>query len=369
MEQVILGIILLFSILGAMDKIYGNKFGLGAKFEEGFMSMGNLALAIIGIYSLSPVIANVLSYAIGPLFKNIGIDSSILSASILACDMGGYISSMKLAQSKEIGLFSGVILSSMLGTTVIFTIPVGVGIIKKEDHSYFAKGILAGIITIPLGSIVGGYLLGISFKSLILNALPVIMISVLLAIGLTKYPEKIINLFSILSRGVTAISMFGLVLSMIDVITGIKILKGMGSFTEGLKVVGSVVIVLSGAYPMIYFVSRFFGNTISKLGRRIGIGEKAIMGLMVSLANNIPMFFMFKEMNSREKVLCSAFIVSGAFTFGGQLGFISGVEKTAIVPFIIAKLAGGLSALILAFILTRHDEVCVSEKGSNKLLS
>ena len=38
-----------FSILGAADKIIGNRFGLGAQFEEGFMIFGISALSVIGM--------------------------------------------------------------------------------------------------------------------------------------------------------------------------------------------------------------------------------------------------------------------------------------------------------------------------------
>lgn len=43
----------IFMILGAIDKIIGNKFGLGAQFEEGIMAMGSLTLAMVGSTSFS----------------------------------------------------------------------------------------------------------------------------------------------------------------------------------------------------------------------------------------------------------------------------------------------------------------------------
>ena len=42
-------VILIFSILGALDRIFGNKLGLGAEFERGFMLLGPMALSMIGM--------------------------------------------------------------------------------------------------------------------------------------------------------------------------------------------------------------------------------------------------------------------------------------------------------------------------------
>lgn len=77
-------LLIFFAVLGSLDKIIGNKFGLGEKFDEGFMNMGNLALGIIGIYSIAPVLANGLLRLIAPIFKKLGVDPSILVGSLLA---------------------------------------------------------------------------------------------------------------------------------------------------------------------------------------------------------------------------------------------------------------------------------------------
>ncbi len=47
----------IFAILGAIDRVLGNRFGLGKPFEEGILAMGSLALAMIGIITLAPVLA------------------------------------------------------------------------------------------------------------------------------------------------------------------------------------------------------------------------------------------------------------------------------------------------------------------------
>lgn len=370
MSEVIIYTIFVFGVVGCIDKVLGNKFGLGEKFEEGFKSMGSLAMSIIGIYSLAPVISSQLSKIVGPMFNAIGVDPSILPGSILACDMGGYISAAGMARTEEMGLFSGLILASMLGATLVFTIPIGAGVIEKKDQYFFIKGMLSGLITIPVGCIVGGLILGIALPKLVINLIPVILMAITLTIGLIKWPNKLINGFNYLSRLTIIIGAIGLMISIFERISGIAIIPGMEPFDEGIKIVGSIAIVLCGAYPMMTIITKVFKAPLTRLGEKIGIGENSVAGIIICLANNVPTFMMLKNMDNRGKVLCSAFAVSGAFTFGGQLGFVASIDKTVIVPFIVSKLVAGMSAVLLAMVLTGNmrQEKPVREASMEALL-
>ena len=59
-NEIIMYIMVLFMIIGGIDKCIGNKLGLGKQFEEGIMVMGSLALSMVGIITLAPVLANLL---------------------------------------------------------------------------------------------------------------------------------------------------------------------------------------------------------------------------------------------------------------------------------------------------------------------
>ena len=59
-----------FSIIAGIDKLLNNRFAIGEKFDEGFKSLGGLALTIIGLYSISPVIAELIKPIIYPISKN-----------------------------------------------------------------------------------------------------------------------------------------------------------------------------------------------------------------------------------------------------------------------------------------------------------
>ena len=100
MTNIIIYIMLIFSIIAAIDRIRGNRNGLGEEFEKGFKAMGPLALTMIGIISLSPFISQILLPVLKILSKITGADPSIFISSILATDMGGYATSELVAQSQ-----------------------------------------------------------------------------------------------------------------------------------------------------------------------------------------------------------------------------------------------------------------------------
>lgn len=103
-DQIILWVMAAGVIIGAADKIFGNRLGLGEKFDEGFNAMGPLALGMVGIVCLAPVIADLLGPAIIPLFEALSADPAMFGA-ILANDMGGYPLAMELAKTRRQGFW------------------------------------------------------------------------------------------------------------------------------------------------------------------------------------------------------------------------------------------------------------------------
>jgi len=91
LNQIILWIMAIGILVGALDRIIGNKFGLGAKFDEGFNAMGPLALGMVGIITLAPLISKVLGPVIFPLFNLVHCDPAMF-ATLLANDMGATLS-------------------------------------------------------------------------------------------------------------------------------------------------------------------------------------------------------------------------------------------------------------------------------------
>lgn len=354
MNQFIIYLMTVFMVIGAIDRILGNRLGLGQEFENGVMTFGTLALSMLGIISLAPVLAGVLRPVVVPVFRLLGADPGMFPGAILACDMGGAALSLELAESREAGLFGGTIIGSMLGATIVFTIPVALGIIPKEDRKYLAQGVLAGIITIPVGALAGGLLAGFSLLMICRNLIPVVIFAALIAIGLWKAERAMIKGFTVFGWFVTALITVGLAAAIVEELTGWVVIPGMAPLSEGYAVIGGIALILAGAFPLVYAVTRLFRRPLLKLGGLLGMNEAAAAGMVATLANSIPMFGMLKDMDDRGKVLNVAFAVSAAFVFGDHLGFTAGFAPEMLIPVIAAKLVSGISAVALAMVITKR---------------
>jgi ethanolamine transporter len=352
-NDIIVFIVIGFFCLGALDKLTGNKLGLGPRFTDGFMTMGSLTLAMVGIISLAPVLAAILTPIISPVYGLVGADPAAFANTLLALDMGGYALAEEMAQSKDAELFSWVFLGTMMGPTIVFTIPVGLAIIEKEDQPFFAKGILLGLITVPIGCFIGGVVADLNMMVIIKNLIPTIILSIFISIGLWKYTEKMITGFSIFAKFIDVVAIIGLAAICVETFTGLVVIPNMAPLMEGIEIVAMIAVFLAGAFPMVTFITFLFKKPLRKMGVLLGINETATAGLLASLAHNIPMLALVKNMDSRGKVINVAFAVSGAFVFGAHLGFTAGVNKEIVFAMIVGKLVGGLSAVLLAVISTQ----------------
>ena len=157
-NEIIMYIMMFFMLIAAVDRILSQfggsarflgKFGKsiegsGGQFEEGFMAMGALGLAMVGMTALAPVLAHVLGPVIILVYEMLGANPSMFAGTLLACDMGGFFLAKELAGGDVAAwLYSGLILGSMMGPTIVFSIPVALGIIEPSDRRYLALGVLA----------------------------------------------------------------------------------------------------------------------------------------------------------------------------------------------------------------------------------
>lgn len=352
-HEVLIYIMAGFAVLGALDRIFGNRLGLGKEFEEGILAAGSLSLAMLGIISFAPVLANLLRPVVVPVYKVLGADPAMFAGTLLACDMGAGPLAQELTADPQAALLGGVISGSMLGATIVFTIPVALGILHKEDVPYLAKGILAGIVTIPVGILVGGLVAGFSFAMILRNLLPIVLIAAIIAFGLWKAEKIMIKGFSVFGKLVIALITVGLAAAIVEALTGFPLIPGMAPIEDGFLTVGAIAIVLAGAFPLVYAITKVLRRPLMKLGGLLGINDTAAAGLIASLANSIATFGLVKDMDDRGKVVNIAFAVSAAFVFGDHLGFTAGFAPEMLPAVILGKLAGGISAIIVALFLTR----------------
>lgn len=284
-NEIIMYIMMFFMLIAAVDRILSQfggsarflgKFGKsiegsGGQFEEGFMAMGALGLAMVGMTALAPVLAHVLGPVIIPVYEMLGANPSMFAGTLLACDMGGFFLAKELAGGDVAAwLYSGLILGSMMGPTIVFSIPV-------------ALGVLAGIVTIPIGCIAGGLVamysgvqingqpVEFTFALILMNMIPVLIVAVLVALGLKFIPEKMINGFQIFAKFLVALITLGLAAAVVKFLLGWELIPGLdpifmapgdkpGEVMRAIEVIGSISCVLLGAYPMVLLLTRWFEN-------------------------------------------------------------------------------------------------------------
>jgi len=349
-------------LLGAIDRILGNRFGLGKQFEEGLNAMGPLALTMAGLICLSPVIADVIGPAVSPAFRLIGCDPAIFGA-ILPNDTGGYPLAMALADNVLVGKYAGLIVASMFGCTLTFTLPFGVNMVEKENMPYFAYGSLIGLICVPFGSVLGGLVAKIPVGLVLINTIPVALLSVLFAVGLKLIPGVMLKFCTILGRTVNIIATAGLAAAGFQSLTGVVLIPGMTPVGESLAVITGIGVVLMGMLPIMTLFTRLMEKPLELVGSKVGLDVQSSVGLILTLCNPIAVIQSLNKMNSRGKVYNCAFIVCVTAALGDHLGFTASVAPEYAPAMIAGKIFGGVMSILLCTIFAKDTSALDKESA------
>ncbi len=341
-------IILIFAVVAAFDYIIGNRLGLGKEFERAFLLLGNLVLSMVGMIVIAPLLAEWLSPVFSSFYNFFHLDPSIIPASIFACDMGGASLAAEVSVNEQIGKFNALVVSSMMGCTISFTIPFALGVVKKEKRNMMLMGLLCGIVTIPIGCVAAGLIYGLGVTELLLDLLPIIVFSLLICTGLIIIPNICITVFKILGCVIRALIISGLIAGMLNFLVGKELVKGIASISEGVMVCFNAAAVMAGMLPIIFIASRLLSKPLSWLGKKLDINEISAVGLFSTLAVSFTAFESMDEMDDKGIVINSAFAVSGAFVLADHLAFTMAFDVSLLPYVIIGKLVSGISAVALS---------------------
>src|SRR5699024_8442404 len=227
-------------------------------------------------------------------------------------------------------------------------------------------GLLAGLTTIPFGGLVGGMVAGFDIRLIVVNLIPVIILSVIVILGLLYFPDFSIKCALGFARILTIVITIGLVASAFEALTEIVIIPGMSPISEGIQTVGSIGVILLGAFPIVHLVIRLLDKPLTKIGSRFGMNSTSAGGIVISIANSVPVYPMIKDMNNRGKVLNIAWLVPATAVLGDHLGFIGGVNPDMIVALVAGKFSAGLLALGVAYWLS--NDLSHTEEQSRKMM-
>ena len=353
----LIAVLLCFALLGAVDKMLNGVLGVAPAFDQGLASMGPLCLSMAGIYCAAVAVLGGNPDAVAAAGKALPFDPSVLAGALLAPDMGGYAIASQLAQDKQVGLYSAILVTSTLGTLVSFALPISLGALPSHETGGFMQGILWGILSLPLGLLAGGVILGMTPAQLASGLWPVCVVCLVLCAGLRFAPRGCLAAMNVLGQ---LVRVGGIVLMCI-VTAGVFVpqwaLVDSGLVSEVLGVVFRITAVVCGSLVATTLLMSRAGRLLRCAAGALRVNEYAVVGLLASLANSISMLPLYSRMDVRGKVMNAAFTVSGAFCFGGQLAFVAAVaNERQVGAFVAAKLLAGAAAVWLALKFTRGEQ-------------
>lgn len=247
-----------------------------------------------------------------------------------------------------------------------------------------ALGIMSGVLSIPAGVFIASvsimiFNVGIrpdvsttgdavqqttlSLPVILQNMSPLVIFCLAIAGGLKFFPNQMITGFLWFGRIMYAAITLVLVFSIVEYFTSVfTTLFGKWSFApiiadeadqfRALEIAGYIGIMLSGAFPMVYLITKFLAVPMEKLGSKIGLTPVGAAGLLAASANILAMFRLVRDMRPKDKVLVIAFAVCAAFMFGDHLAFTANFQPSIILPLLLGKIGGGAFGFVIALWLS-----------------
>jgi len=400
---IVISIILICAVAGAIAACIDDEQGLGKEFLEGIYSIGYIFLPVAGIMASVPFLTEMIKIYVQPLFESIHANPAMAATIFIAVDMGGLQLARELCGDSMESWITAMTTGYMAGSTIVFSIPVGLAMLHKRDHKYMALGAMAGLLSIPIGVFIANIIIwmlnpairptasisgetvpdllkDMSLVTLLVNLAPLAGIVTVLALGLKFFPNLMIRLFMGFGRFMGIFVKLVLVACIVQYFTFATFKIGLftwlfgwwgfdppipeptqailaskpNGFTDdtyiirALEVAGYIGIMLAGAFPMVYLLRKYLSKPIELVGRKIGLDATGAAGMLAAAANILAMFRLVKDMRPRDKVLCIAFAVCAAFTFGDHLAFTTNFQPNLLLPVMLGKLGGGMCGFLIA---------------------
>ena len=370
----------LFALLGIVDLCFlKNRFGIGKSFQKGVKTIGVLVLTMAGMISLAPMISFVNSKTLGPLFIKMGMDPSVPLTTFLPIDMGGYHAAALTTDDVPMSLATGIVYASMSGVTFLFILPTVSTFLKEEDLPAFGRGLLIGLWGIPVGTLIGGCLLGVDPVKMLYNLIFPCVFFTILFVFLLVFPKGTLRGFKIISKIVEIISLlaFGVTLVRDLVLVpigkevgfdamGLPFFRYLAPLSEGIQVSGNIGLILCGLYPFLTLLLRWLDRPLNKLAERVHGTKEGLIGPLLSAANLLMTYDVFHKMAKKEQVLNAAFAVGASYVLCDHVAFAIAEAPTAVLPMMVGKLIAGLIGLGIAYLLESIREKKNAKPVSSK---
>lgn len=213
-------------------------------------------------------------------------------------------------------MLSGLGLGGSFGCIMTFALPISLSICSEESRPDVARGLVAGIIAAPFSLFAVAAVMGYGFGDVLRLGLPAFAVAAILALLLTFCRDAAVRGCLLVGRLMMAAFVVLLACAAIEHWFSVTLIPGMAPIGRQLEIVGEIGVMLSGAFPMVKFAERHFGGAIRGLARLLRIDSTASLGMIVSIANPLPMYVTLNRMTPEGRVVCSACSVSLGTTSG-----------------------------------------------------
>lgn len=355
--DILLTIMAFFGLIGLIDDLIGGKIGVSDEFNRGLASMGSLAIAYSGFYCIGTALIERNAQSIAQVTSNLPFDPSLITSCLLCADTGGLNIALALSNTQALGIFCGALIGGGLGLTIGFQMPVFMSTLDKRFLPQFMQGIGYGLIALPAGLIVGGFLLGLSVMELLINLTPVVVLCIVLIFAFKINLDKSVRVLIVIANAVRIVSyiFFGLVV--VGLFVPQLAIADTSDVEEIIYAVLRTTVVTAGGLVMSKLVIRYCQKPLSLFTRILRVNNESVIGLLVSCVSGVAMIPMIPKMDRRGQVMNAAFVVCGAYVIGGQMAFVSQMIPASSMPaFMLNKLISGILAAMLAGIVVRPEQ-------------
>lgn len=373
--QIILYFIIFCAIVGCVSYLIKPQSVIAKEFTNGLYSLGHIFVGMAGIFAIIPFISQFLREVIAPIYSTFGLDVALAATSILGIDMGGYQVAFSLTKSME-NLVVAMFIGFMCGTTIVFSIPLGLKIISKECVNDFGLGIMVGFVSIPFGVLVAtlftmcgevsirdsistnaksSYILNFDILVVLYNLIPLIIFCAIISLGLIYARRAMLAAFKVFGYILNAWSKVFLVLLLVEHFSGgfsyvfgrwifDSVFADSKDLVRCLEISGYISLMLSGAFVMCVLVKKLLQVSIFKSYKNPNL----LLGIFACSTNVLAGYPLLKNMNSKTRMQVVAFSVCGGFILGDDLAFSANFQPNLIFCIFAGKLLAGILAVFLA---------------------
>ncbi len=373
-------ILMICCVIGGLAYIKNDQSDLGQSFNDGLHAMANLFIPICGLMASVPFLTVWIPKIFGPIFGLVGADPVVASAFIMAPDCGSFALATQIGQTAD--LFPVIIaIGFMCASTISFNVPIGLSMLDKEDHKYLALGTMSGFLSVPFGVFITSvivmftnpairtqfsstgdpdHIVHLTLSLILCNLIPLIIICVLLALGLKFFLNGMIKGFAVFGKVWTGILTVIVIANIVQYYTGFftDVLHLSWEFAplmadeedtfRAIELLGSIAMMLTGAFPMVTLIQKYLSKPLEKLGRFAGLEAEGSVGLVACLPNGLALFPFIKNMRPKDKVICLAFLTCGGYCLGDFIAFNVNFQPNLLVPVFIGQIGGGIIGILFA---------------------